>query len=340
VRHRIGLVLLPGFRLLELAGAVDALGAANQLLDGVLYDPRLYSVDGAAVPTAQGVRVEVDGPLAEAEAGFALGVVAAQMPRAGTADALAVNAALRLAASRGSTLLGIGSGAGWLAHAGLLDGYRCATRWEQVTELALACPNAIVSEHLYECDRQRLTCAGGSASTDLTVHWLGQRHGGRLAQQLTSALGLDRLRPGDERQRHARTGALSSSSKLGEALALMQANLGEPLATDDIAGLVGVSRRQLERLFKQHLNELPARWYLQLRLERARGLLQQSSQSVLQIGLGCGFASGPHFSRAYRTHFGLTPREERAGRAAAWRDAPAADPAYPAALPGDTLDPT
>ena len=84
--------------------------------------------------------------------------------------------------------------------------------------------------------------------------------------------------------------------------------------TEEIARLVGVSRRQLERLFKQYLNSLPSRYYLELRLVRARQLLQQTSQSILQIGLSCGFSSGPHFSSAYRNHFGITPREQRTQR--------------------------
>ncbi len=102
--------------------------------------------------------------------------------------------------------------------------------------------------------------------------------------------------------------------KLAEALALMKANFEEPLPGDDIARLVGVSRRQLERLFKQHLDTLPSKHYLELRLAHARMLLQDSSQSILQVGLACGFSSGPHFSSTYRAHFGITPREERSRR--------------------------
>jgi transcriptional regulator GlxA family with amidase domain len=102
--------------------------------------------------------------------------------------------------------------------------------------------------------------------------------------------------------------------KLAEALALMKANFEEPLPGDDIARLVGVSRRQLERLFKQHLDTLPSKHYLELRLAHARLLLQDSSQSILQVGLACGFSSGPHFSSTYRAHFGITPREERSRR--------------------------
>jgi len=322
-RQRVGFILVPGFHLLELAGATDALAAANHVLDEPAYDVTLLSLDGAPVATSQGIRLSVDHALATAPSLAMLAVVSSRMTSKDDPTLAALEAALQAAAAIGTVLMGIGSGASALARAGLLDGYRCAVRWEHVTEMAHEYPATIVSEHLHVIDRQRLSCCGGSASVDLTIHWLSQRHGGKLGQQLTSAMGLERLRPGDERQRHSRSNAVSASAKLGEALALMQANLREPLTADDIANLVGVSRRQLERLFKQHLDELPARWYLQLRLERARSLLQQSSFSILQIGLECGFASGPHFSRAYRGHFGHTPREERAGRAAAWRSQPA-----------------
>nr|WP_256490311.1 helix-turn-helix domain-containing protein [Ideonella oryzae] len=111
----------------------------------------------------------------------------------------------------------------------------------------------------------------------------------------------------------------------------MEANLGEPLPTEEISRLVGVSRRQLERLFKQHLDALPSRWYLELRLDRARDMLRQTHQSILQIALSCGFASGPHFSNAYRARYGHTPREERSPQAVAWRAAQAGVSLAPAA---------
>jgi transcriptional regulator GlxA family with amidase domain len=96
-----------------------------------------------------------------------------------------------------------------------------------------------------------------------------------------------------------------------------------------------VSRRQLERRFRPHLDALPSRWYLALRLQHARTLLRQTHQSVLQVGLGCGFASGPHFSNAYRAHFGHTPRDERSARVTAWQrgTAPAPEAAVLAPMP-------
>ena len=103
----------------------------------------------------------------------------------------------------------------------------------------------------------------------------------------------------------------SSHPKLTQAVLLMEANIEEPLTTDEIAQHVCVSRRQLERIFKQYLNRVPSQYYLELRLNKARQLLMQTSKSIIQIGLSCGFSSGPHFSSAYRNFFGATPREDR-----------------------------
>ena len=232
---------------------------------------------------------------------------------------------LQTQAASGIPVGGIGTGAAWLAEAGLLRGYRATVHWPHIALLAERHVDVVVSQQWYEIDRARLSCAGHDASRDMMIAWLGQRHGERIAQEVAAAFGLERVRGRDERQRVPLAARLGGgSAKLAEAVSLMEANLAEPLPTEDIARLVGVSRRQLERLFKQHLDALPSRWYLELRLERARRMLRQTSQSILQIGLSCGFASGPHFSNAYRARFGHTPRDERSQRAAAWRAAPVA----------------
>lgn len=91
------------------------------------------------------------------------------------------------------------------------------------------------------------------------------------------------------------------------------ANLEEPIELDELANHVGVSRRQLERLFLKYLDCSPSRYYLQLRLVRARQLLKQTSMSILEIGAVCGFVSTPHFSKCYRGYYGVKPRDERVG---------------------------
>ena len=141
---------------------------------------------------------------------------------------------------------------------------------------------------------------------------------------IKEALCVERVRGHEERQRvalQARFGALQP--KLSEAVTLMEANIEEPLSTDDIANLVGLSRRQLERLFKQYLGSLPSRYYLVLRLQRARQLLLDTNNSIVQVGLMCGFV------RSHFTAFGAV-RQHPARRTPAQADARPPDRPGPA----------
>jgi transcriptional regulator GlxA family with amidase domain len=325
VRERHAFLLLPRCSLLGLAGASEVLRVGNEMLGGRALEVLLLSRDGAAVSCAGGETLAVNAALDAVGDLSGLHVVADTLPT--TADAAWAPSLSRLGIAidrRGGVIGGIGSGAAWWAQAGLMDGYRCCVSALHAAEAASAWPRTLVTTAHHVHDRNRWSCAGGPSSIELIIRWFGSRHGERLQLQLLAHFGLERLRQEHERQSEAAAARAGGSAKLAEAVALMQANLGEPLSTEDIAGLVGVSRRQLERLFKQHLDTLPSRWYLEQRLQRARRMLQQSSQSILQIGLGCGFTSGAHFSNAYRGFFGRTPRDERSARAAAWRQAPLA----------------
>ena len=336
--QRVGLVLLPGFSLAALAGVVEVLEAANDLLDAAAYEPVLLAPQGASVLAGSGVAVAVR-PLADAPPLLAALVVSDgplphTLPHA-LSQAATLLAWLVAQAAAGHQLGGVGTGAAWLAEAGLLRGHRATLHWPHIAPLAQRHADVVVSRRRFEIDRQRLTCAGQQAGRDLCIHWLARRHGAALAPALAAQLGLPRAPAADEDQQvpvpalmGTAGAAVGGSAKLAEALALMQANLAEPLPTEDVARLVGISRRQLERLFRQHLDALPSRWYLALRLQHARQLLRQTHQSVLQIGLGCGFASGPHFSNAYRAHFGHTPRDERGARVQAWQRGAAAGGAH------------
>jgi len=332
--RRCGVLLLPGASLLALAGVLSALREVNDLQQEARYAPELLSQDGRSVdcsglmlPTtalAQALPLAgLAGP--EGTNWHALFVLSAE----GEGADPALLHWLRSDAAAALALAGVDGGAAVLAEAGLLRGERATVNGDLVEALQEDYPDVIWTGNVWEINAKasRLSCAGGGASLDLMIAWLGGLHGERLAQDLTLRLGLERARGPGERQRRPVAEQRGGSPKLAEALSLMEANLSEPLPTEEVARLVGVSRRQLERLFKQHLDALPSRYYLALRLNRARRLLQQSSQSILQIGLSCGFSSGPHFSNAYKTHFDKTPRDERSQRAAALRRPAPGDPA-------------
>ena len=207
---------------------------------------------------------------------------------------------------------GVGAAVLWLAEAGALDGVRTALPWALYPDTNALAEQALFTPNLYEFDRNRLTCCGGAASIDFALTLVEMLFGATVQAQVKEILCVDRVRGKDERQRvalQARFGTLQP--KLTEAVALMEANIEEPLSTDEIAQLAGISRRQLERLFKQYLGSLPSRYYLELRLQRARQLLHDTNHSIVKVGLMCGFSSGSHFSTAFGALFGNTPREER-----------------------------
>jgi len=207
---------------------------------------------------------------------------------------------------------GVGAAVLWLAGTGVLAGVRIALPWALYADTEEITERAILTPHLFEIDGRHLSCCGGAASIDFALTLIEALFGANLQAAIKEALCVDRVRSHEERQRvalQARFGALQP--KLSEAVTLMEANIEEPLSTDDIANLVGLSRRQLERLFKQYLGSLPSRYYLELRLQKARQLLLETNYSIVQVGLMCGFSSGSHFSTAFGALFGNTPREER-----------------------------
>ncbi len=308
--RRYGFILLPGFSLIAFSSAVEPLRMANWISGRELYETFTVSHDGEAVASSSGVATLVDCSLTELPTLDAIFVCGAS-PVARTGNE-AVIGWLRRQQNAAVALGGIGTGSYLLACAGLLDGYRATIHWWDLNSLREEFPRTRVSNNLFEIDGNRYTCSGGSAAMDMLLFLIGRDHGMELAASISEQFVCERIRSGDDPQRiplKSRVGA--GQPKLIEAVTLMEANIEEPLTTDDLAFHVGVSRRHLERLFKKHLQTVPSRYYLELRMERARQLLQQSDRPVLQVGLACGFSSASHFSTAYRNYYGITPRQER-----------------------------
>jgi len=305
--QRIGFLLWPHTRALTLALAEEALRVARRLHPEALYDPVFMSAE--TVAEADGWRLPGQpwsGALEQCQRIF---LVADEIPQPVSAP---LAAALKQLSRGGVSIGALSAGIYPLAQLGLLDGYRAAVHWRWHDDFTERYPKVIATNHLFEWDRDRLSACGGMAVLDLLLAVLSRDHGAELAGAVSEELVVERIREGSERQRIPLKNRLGSSHpKLTQAVLLMEANIEEPLTTDEIAQHVCVSRRQLERIFKQYLTRVPSQYYLELRLNRARQMLMQTSKSIIQIGLSCGFSSGPHFSSAYRNFFGVTPREDR-----------------------------
>ncbi|MGM0913304.1 MAG: GlxA family transcriptional regulator [Pseudomonadota bacterium] len=306
-RRRVGVVLLPGFSLLAEACATEPLAVANRLVGAPLYSLVTLGLDARPVPSGSTQVLNPDRGIADDDALDLLLVCAPW----GEPAAPALVAWLRRLAAQGRSLAGVGGGAELLASAGLLDGYRATVPWPRFEAVADAHPGIRLSHQLFEIDRDRLTCGGGTAAMDMMMTLIASHHGSELAEAVSAHFVLERVRMADEPQPAAPLAGAPRS--LVDAVALMEANIEEPLTTHELAEHLGVSRRQLERLFKKHLRAVPSRYYMGLRLQRARRLLRESERLAGEIALLTGFSSAAHFSTAYRNHFGLTPREERLG---------------------------
>lgn len=311
-RQRIGVLLLPGFSMLSHASAVEPLLMANQLSGQVLYQVFTLSNGEQPVRSSAQLTCSADYTLENSPSDLDMVLVCAPSP---LPYALPASLVEWLRQQNGRTQLGgLAGGAEVLARVGLLEGYRATLPWQRFAAFSQAYPQVTLSQQLFEIDRDRLTCASGTAALDMMLTIVRQQQGDRLVEQVSEHFMCERIRMADERQhvplRH-RLGHAPQS--LVDAVTLMEANIEEPLSTLELAEHLGISRRQLERLFKKYLQAVPSRYYLNLRLQEARKQLRDSDRPAGDIAFATGFSSGAHFSTAYRNHFGLTPREERLG---------------------------
>ena len=219
---------------------------------------------------------------------------------------------LRTQARRTKRMGGVCTGSWALAQAGLLDGFDCSVHWEFLAAMQEAFPRVNLSSSLFTLDRDRFTSSGGTAPMDMMLHLISRDHGHELSAAISDMFVYERIRNEQDHQRVPLKHMLGTHQpKLQEIVALMEANLEEPIDLDELANYVGLSRRQLERLFQKYLKSSPSRYYLKLRLIRARQLLKQTSISIVELSVVCGFVSTPHFSKCYRECFGIPPSDER-----------------------------
>jgi len=312
--QRIDLLLLPEFSNLTLAAAVEPLRAANRAAGQTLYAWRLLSPDGKPAVSSSGLPVAPACALPAAADTPVLFVVASYNAERHCTRALV--ATLRRLHARGCQFAGLESGSYVLAKAGLLDGYRATTHWEDLDDLATRYPAVTVVPDRFVVDRDRFTSGGATPCLDLVLNLIRAQHGYGLALDVASAFIYDQERLPSDPQRIVSVGRLSwQEPRLARAIRLMEDHLEQPLGVARIAARLGLGVRTLERLFAGHLGITPGRYYRLLRLNAARRLLAHSDRSITEVAVRCGFASGSSLARALRSAFGRPPGALRRGSA-------------------------
>ena len=308
--QRIGFILIPRFSMIAFTSALEPLRLANRASGRELYTWSLHSADGGPVSASNGIVFETAGGLDRASACDI--VVVCSGLDVHRFDDKQLSSWLRRADRGGLDVGAVCTGSHILARAGLLDGYRCTIHWENLAAFVEDFPDIEVTTELFEIDRNRFTCSGGTGAIDMMLNVITMQHGHELAASVADQFMHERIRDQHDHQRMSLPARLGvRHPKLIAVIDLMEQNLEEPLARGALAANAGLSTRQLERLFRKYLNRSPARYYLELRLNKARLLLLQTNMSVIDVALACGFVSASHFSKCYRDFFGRTPRKER-----------------------------
>lgn len=285
------------------------------MTDLPVYDWRLIGEGGGLVQCSAGTGFQLEGDLDDLHRDDTVLVCGGINIQANTSKKLL--GWLRREARKGIRIGGLCTAGYVLAKAGLLDGKRATIHWENQDSFAEEFEEVELTKSVFVVDGNRMTTAGGTSSIDLMLKLIADEHGETLAnavadQQIYSSIRTDQ----DTQRLSVPTRIGVRHPKLSQVIQMMETSIEEPISPSILAKDVGMSTRQLERLFRRYLNRSPKRYYMELRLQKARNLLMQTDMSVINVALACGFASPSHFSKCYRAHYNTTPYRERGSQSA------------------------
>lgn len=312
-RHFV-FVLMNDFTMLSFAGAIESLRLANRFSEGA-YSWDLAGQGGEVATCSAGISYQLDRDLDELNRDDTIVLCGGINVQEATEKRL-LNW-LRREARRGVAMAALCTASYTLAKAGLLDGKKATIHWENQDSFSEEFEEVELTKSVFVVDGNRMSTAGGTSSIDLMLQLIATDLGEDVAntvadQQIYSSIRTDQ----DQQRLSIPTRIGVRHPKLSRVIQMMEANIEEPISPSVLAKEVGMSTRQLERLFRRYLNRSPKRYYMEIRLQKARNLLMQTDMSVINVALACGFASPSHFSKCYRAHYDTTPYRERGSHAA------------------------
>ena len=309
-KRRIGILVLDGFAAMSFAALTEPMRAANLLARQQIYDTVIFSAKGHPAQSSGATIVMPNTRIGQDDRLDYVFVVAGGDPMRFSDPG--VTAWLTRMSRAGIPLGGVSGGPVILARAGLMEKRRMTVHWEHATALAEVSPHLVIERSLYVIDRDRVTCAGGSAPMDLMHDLITQHHGTEFARRVSDWFMHTNIRPSGGPQRAGLLERVGSQNPIIlDAVKTMEAHVAEPLPLESLAKTAGISPRQLNRLFAEKLGRPTMRYYREVRLEKAQSLLRNSPLSLTEIALATGFANSSHFSRAYAAQFGQPPSAHR-----------------------------
>lgn len=314
-RLKVGFLLTPRFTLVAFAGFVDALRLAADEGDRSrqrLCAWRILGEPQTSIVSSCGAEVRVTDPLEKPEA-FDYIVVVGGLLHGGQAVPAGYYKFLREAAAKRVPLVGLCTGSFVIARAGLMDGYLTCVSWFHREEFMNEFPGCrVTSSQMFVSDMDRLTCAGGTSVVHLGAYIIERSIGRTSAVKALRIMLEEQPLPARMLQPEQVLSERSRDTVVRKAMLLLEQSLQACSTIAEVCKPLGIGRRQLERRFQKDVGLSPSEYRLKLRMERAKWLLQNTDLDILEVGLGCGFQTGAHFSRTVRQELGATPTEVRA----------------------------
>ncbi|MCO6052250.1 helix-turn-helix domain-containing protein [Mesorhizobium sp. RP14(2022)] len=289
--------------------ATEALRIANQNSGRTIFEWQMISDAARPVRASNGMWVPADYGLADFRRCDVLVVLEGNLPTQNVSPA--IRGALRNAFRHGSMIVGVDTGAFAIAAAGLMGNREAVVHWEAVPAYMEHFPGARTCSQIFSIEGQLAFCAGGVATLDLVLALIGRLAGQALAREVANALvhtprediHPQRLDDGHDERDH--------QSLSQRTVSLMESNLDFPLSSSEIAAILSISVRTLERCCVREFNQSPGQLYLRLRLQAARNLLFYEESPIQAVAVACGFSYPSVFSRAFTAQFGQSPRAFR-----------------------------
>ena len=303
-------LLLKNFSMISFASCIEPLRLANQYSPIEHYEWRLVSEDGEPVRCSNGTMVSADSGLTGIELSSTIIVCGGiKIHEAVTKPVLNW---LRRESRRASNIGAVCTASHLLAKAGLLEGRRATIHWENQDSFIEEFANTTLTKSVFTVDGNRMTTAGGTASIDLMLRLIAEDHGQELANTVADQMIYTSIRTDRDTLRLSTPTRIGvRHPKLSSVIQKMEENIEYPVSPSILAKEEGMSTRQLERLFRRYLNRSPKKYYMELRLQKARNLLMQTEMTIINVALACGFSSPSHFSKCYRAQYNTTPYRER-----------------------------
>ena len=312
--HRIAVLAIEGTIALDLAIPTQVFGLAR-LADGQrAYEIRVCGPRRATVCSGDLPRFQMSAPWPLREAAAADTIVVPGIADTGRVPSRRVIAVLRSAAGRGARIASVCTGAFVLAAAGLLDGHRATTHWEDAAALARRYPAIDVDPNVLYVDNggRLLTSAGLAAGLDMCLHMVGLDYGASVAAATARRVVVPLVRAGGQAQFIVHQKPADAGSGLQETLAWMEANLHQPLTLEDIAAHAATSVRSLTRRFAEQVGTTPMQQMLRLRVQRAQELLETTDIPIEHVSGHVGFGSSVAFRQQFTRRVGVPPQRYRA----------------------------